>query len=65
MRIVDYLVRYQDKVRLFSLPDASISSLCLLLSDREMYISDRYKYQGQLTDHKRFMSKSDFEDKSV
>jgi len=63
-RIVEYATRFQDKKRLFSLPDESIASLRGFLSEHEMYASDKAKYQGQLTDQKDFTSKSDYADKS-
>ena len=46
------------------MPDSKIASLRILLSERDMYVSDRSKYQGQLTDQRNFMSKTDFADKS-
>ena len=46
------------------MPDESIASLKGLLSEREMYASDKAKYQGILTDQKDFTSKPDYADKS-
>lgn len=63
-KIADYALRYQDKVRLFTLPEKTITTLKQLLSERSMYMSDKGKYQGQLTDQKRFMSKDDYAKKS-
>ena len=63
-RIVEYAIRYQDKVRLFSLPDKNISSLRILISERDLYVTHRSTYQGQLSDQERFMSRSDFAAKS-
>jgi transposase len=63
-RIASYAIRFQDKARLFSLPEKSNASLKLLLSERDMYMTDKSKYQGQLTDQKRFMSKDDYQKKS-
>ena len=63
-KIAAYAFRFQDKVRLFSLPEKNIASLKQLISERDMYISDKGKYQGQLTDQKRFMNKEDYEKKS-
>jgi transposase len=62
-RIAEYAIRFQDKSKLFCLPDKHISSLRLLLSERDLYMSDKRKYQGQLSDQERFMSKADFADK--
>ena len=44
-RIVDYAIRFQDKFRLYSLPDKNISSLRVLVSERDMYISHKSTYQ--------------------
>jgi len=63
-KIAAYAVRFQDKARLFSLPQKNIASLKQLVSERDLYITDKGKYQGQLTDQKRFMSKSDYQKKS-
>jgi transposase len=63
LKIDDYAVRFQDRVRLFSLPEKNIASLKRLVSERDMYVADKAKYQGQLTDEKRFMSKEDYEAK--
>jgi transposase len=63
-KIAAYASRFQDRVRLFSLPEESIASLKLLVSERDMYVSDKGKYQGQLTDQKRFMSKEAYAKKS-
>ena len=62
-KIADYALRYQDRVRLFSLPQKRIESLKHLISERDMYLSDKRKYQGQLTDQERFMSKEDYRKK--
>ena len=63
-RILEYATRFHDKKRLYSLPDKTIASLKILLSEREMYVSDRSKYQGQLTDQQYFMCNADFASKS-
>ena len=63
-KIAAYAIRFQDKARLFSLPEKNIASLKQLVSERDLYIVDKGKYQGQLTDQKRFMSKSDYQKKS-
>ena len=63
-RIADYAHRFQDKVRLFSFPEKNIASLKQLISERDMYMADKGKYQGQLTDQKRFMSPKDYQKKS-
>ncbi|OAV73993.1 hypothetical protein Barb7_02578 [Bacteroidales bacterium Barb7] len=39
-------------------------SLQQLTSERDMYVSDKSKYQGQLTNQERFMCKKDYKQKS-
>jgi len=63
-RIADYANRFQDKTRLFSLPEKNIASLKQLISERDLYVADKAKYQGQLKDQKRFMSEQDYKRKS-
>jgi len=63
-RIADYACRFQDKARLFSLPEKNIASLKQLISERDLYIADKAKYQGQLKDQKQFMSPEDYKRKS-
>jgi transposase len=63
-KIADYANRFQDKIRLFSLPEKNIASLKQLISERDMYVADKAKYQGQLTDQKRFMNPNDYRKKS-
>lgn len=63
-KIATYAKRYQDDVRLFSLPKKQISTLKQLISERDLYVVDKAKYQGQLTDQKRFMSQEDYKRKS-
>lgn len=64
-RIAAYAARYQDKARLFSLPEKNISTLKQLVSERDMYVADKGKYQGQLTDQKRFMDEQDYAQKAA
>jgi hypothetical protein len=49
---------------LFSLPEKCAASLKLLVSGRGMYTADKSKYQGQLTEQKRFMDEEDYQKKS-
>lgn len=63
-KIADYAERFQDKAKMFSIPEKSIKMLKQLISERDMYIVDRGKYKGQLTDQKRFMDKDDYKKKS-
>jgi len=62
-KIANYALRYQDSARLFTMPDKSLISLKQLIRERDMYIVDKGKYTGQLTDQKRFMDKDDYKRK--
>ena len=62
-KIAFYALRFEADARFYSLPDAALHSLCLLISERDMYMVDRGKYQGQLTDQKDFMNEVDYKDK--
>ncbi|KAA6315206.1 hypothetical protein EZS27_034301 [termite gut metagenome] len=63
-KITRYARRYEDKVRLFVLPEKAMGSLRELVSEQELYIVDRNKYQAQLTDEKGFMNPQDYREKS-
>ncbi|KAA6306404.1 hypothetical protein EZS27_041939, partial [termite gut metagenome] len=63
-KIARYARRYEDKVCLFVLPEQAISSLREPVSEQELYIADRNKYQAQLTDEKGFMDPQDYRGKS-
>ncbi|OAV71125.1 Transposase [Bacteroidales bacterium Barb4] len=57
--------RFQDKAHLYNLPQENIMSLQQLTSKRDMYVSDKSRYQGQLTDRERFMRKKGYRQKSA
>lgn len=63
-KIAAYAIRYQDEAHLFTLPQKVINTLKQLISERDLYIVDRSKFQGQLTDQQDFMDKDDFKRKS-
>jgi transposase len=63
-RIVAYAVRFQDRARLFSLSAKNIATLKQLVSERDMYMCDKSKYGGLLTDQQRFMDEQDYAEKS-
>jgi transposase len=63
-KIAAYACRFEDQAHLFSMPEKVIASLKQLIAERDMYIVDKGKYQGQLTDQKRFMNAEDYENKS-
>ena len=64
-KIAEYAVLFLHKARLFSLPDKIITTLKQLMSERDMYVCDKAKYKGQLTDQKDFMDKDDYRKKSI
>jgi transposase len=63
-KIALYAMRFQDEAKLFSMPDKTLATLKQLIKERDMYIIDKGKYQGQLTDQKLFMDKEDYKRKS-
>ena len=63
-KIAAYAMRFHDRKKLFLLPEKNIVSLKQLISERDMYVCDKAKYQGQLTDQKRFMSSEDYQKKA-
>jgi transposase len=64
-KIVAYAIRFIGGARLFSMPENKIRALKQLISERDMYVCDKGKYQGQLTDQKDFMDKGDYKKKST
>ena len=63
-KIALYALRFQDDAILFSMPEKTIATLKQLIKERGMYIVDKGKYQGQLTDQKMFMDNDDYKRKS-
>lgn len=63
-RIAEYAYRYSDKAVRYSIPDAALVSMKNLLSDREFLLTDKKRYQSQLSDQKRYMAPNDFKHKS-
>ncbi|OAV65245.1 hypothetical protein Barb6XT_02492 [Bacteroidales bacterium Barb6XT] len=59
-----YGFRFQDKARLYDLPQENITGLWQLTGERDMYAGDKSRYQGRLTDQERFMRKKDYRQKS-
>lgn len=64
-RIAEYAFRYSDKAVRYSIPDAALVSMKNLLSDREFLLTDRKRYQSQLSDQKMYMDVRDFKHKST
>ncbi len=62
-RIAEYAYRFNDKSVAYNMKDKTIASLKELLSDRDMLLSDKVKYQAQLNDQKNYMDKSDYKHK--
>lgn len=63
-RIAEYASRFIDRAKYYSFPDKAIMSLKQLVSERDMYVCDRAKYQAQLSDQKDYMSPNDYRKKS-
>lgn len=62
-KIAMYAHRFEDQAHLFSLPEKSIQALRQLVSERDMLVSDKAKYKGQLTDQKDFMDSQFYQNK--
>lgn len=63
-KIASYACRFQDNARLFTLPEQTIRELKQLISERDLYMVDRSKYKGQLTDQGSYMDREDYKRKS-
>jgi transposase len=63
-RIAEYAYRYSDKAVRYAIPDETLVSMKNLLSDREFLLTDRKRYQSQLSDQKKYMAPGDFKHKS-
>ena len=63
-RIAEYAFRYSDKAVRYSIPDAALVSMKNLLSDREFLLTDKKRYQAQLSDQMRYMTPDDFKHKN-
>lgn len=62
-RIAIYASRFAQEARLFTLPEKIIESLKQLVSERDLYIVEKGKLKGQLTDQKHFMNKELYQKK--
>ena len=58
--IAEYAFRHLDKAVAYKLPDKELASIRILMSSRELILSDRKKYEAQIRDQRRFMSKEDY-----
>ena len=63
-RIAEYAFRYSDKAVRYAIQDATLVSIKNLLSDREFLLTDKKRYQAQLSDQKRYMAPGDFKQKN-
>ena len=63
-RIAEYACRYSDKAVRYHIPDAALVSMKNLLADREFLLTDKKRYQSQITDQKRYMASGDFRHKA-
>ena len=63
-RIAEYAFRFNDKAVAYTMKDKDIVSLKNLLSDRDLLLADRKKYEAQLSDQKKYMSVEDYKNKS-
>ena len=63
-RIAEYAYRYSDKAVRYCIPDAALVSIKNLLADREFLLTDKKRYQSQITDQKRYMAPRDFKHKN-
>lgn len=63
-RIAAYAMRFSDKARYHSRPDAEIQRLRQLEAERGLYMADLAKYKAQLNDQKEYMPKDIFRKKA-
>ena len=64
IRIAEYAYRYNDKAVRYAIPDTALGSMKNLLSDREFLLTDKKRYQAQLSDQKKYMASGDFKHKN-
>ena len=64
IRIAEYAYRYSDKAVRYAIPDTALVSMKNLLSDREFLLTDKKRYQAQLSDQKKYMAPGDFKHKN-
>ena len=63
-RIAEYACRYSDKAVRYRIPDAALVSMKNRLADREFLLTDKKRYQSQISDQKRYMAPGDFKHKN-
>ena len=64
IRIAEYAYRYSDKAVRYAISDAALVSMKNLLSDREFLLTDKKRFQMQLSDQKKYMAPGDFKHKN-
>ncbi|MDR2859332.1 MAG: transposase, partial [Mediterranea sp.] len=62
-KIAVYACKFIEKAKLFRLPEKVLEALKHLVSERDLYVVEKSKLAGQLTDQERFMDKTLFEKK--
>ena len=62
-RIAEYAYRYSDKAVRYTIAEEAMVSMKNLLADREFLLTDKKRYQAQITDQKRYMASGDFKHK--
>jgi len=63
-RIAEYAYRYCDKAVRYTIAEDAMVSMKNLLADREFLLTDKKRYQSQITDQKRYMAPGDFKHKN-
>ena len=63
-RIAEYAFRYNDKAVRYAIAEEALVSMKNLLADREFLLTDKKRYQSQITDQKKYMAPADFKHKS-
>ena len=63
-RIAEYAYRYSDKAVRYAIAEEALVSMKNLLADREFLLTDKKRYQSQITDQKKYMAPADFKHKN-
>ena len=63
-RIAEYAYRYSDKAVRYTIAEDAMVSMKNLLADREFLLTDKKRYQSQITDQKKYMAPGDFKHKN-
>ena len=63
-RIAEYGYKNQDDARFYTLPNKEMTLLSSLLSERDSYVTEKAKREGQLKDQKDFITKEVYNTKA-